>query len=176
MTGTTTASRSLAGLFQVGDRLRDTAEVTLRRANGAARAMVGGYRPVRLTWKEQAAERTLARQLWNEEGWVVAGRTGKPLSPNIDYREWKSLLTAAGLRDGRLHDARHTAATVHLLLGVPDRAVMDVMGWSSSTMVKRYQHITAPVRMDIAERVGGLIWAAWQESSEHSSDGEQQPA
>jgi hypothetical protein len=36
---------------------------------------------------------------------------------------------------------------------------MDVMGWSSSAMVKRYQHITAPVRMDIAERVGGLLWA-----------------
>ncbi|GAA1611987.1 hypothetical protein GCM10009789_77900 [Kribbella sancticallisti] len=25
-------------------------------------------------------------------------------------------------------------------------------------MVKRYQHITAPVRMDIAKRVGGLLW------------------
>jgi hypothetical protein len=35
---------------------------------------------------------------------------------------------------------------------------MDVMGWSSSAMVKRYPHITAPVRMDIAERVGGLLW------------------
>jgi integrase len=76
----------------------------------------------------------------------------------MDYREWKSLLVAAGIRNGRLHDARHTAATVLLLLGVPERAVMDVMGWSSSAMVKRYQHITAPVRMDIAERVGGLLW------------------
>ncbi|MFI5732594.1 hypothetical protein ACIA49_20920 [Kribbella sp. NPDC051587] len=25
-------------------------------------------------------------------------------------------------------------------------------------MVKRYQHITATVRMDIAKRVGGLLW------------------
>ncbi|WP_405070561.1 tyrosine-type recombinase/integrase [Kribbella sp. NBC_01510] len=115
-------------------------------------------------WKEQTAERALARQLWNEEGWVFAGPTGKPLSPNVDRREWKSLLTAAALRDGRLDDTRHTAATVLLLLGVPDRAVMDVMGWSSSTTVTRYQHITAPVRMDIAERVGGLIWAARQQA------------
>ena len=76
----------------------------------------------------------------------------------MDYREWKSLLVAAGIRNGRLHDARHTAATVLLLLGVPERAVMDVMGWSSSAMVERYQHITAPVRMDIAERVCGLLW------------------
>jgi hypothetical protein len=36
---------------------------------------------------------------------------------------------------------------------------MDAMGWSSSSMVKRYQHITAPVRMDIAKPVGGLLWA-----------------
>jgi hypothetical protein len=53
---------------------------------------------------------------------------------------------------------------------------MDVMGWSSSTMVKRYQHITAPVRMDIAERVGALIWAARQERSGDVSDGAQQSA
>ena len=90
---------------------------------------------------------------------MFAGRTGNALSPNMDYREWKALLVAAGVRDGRLHDARHTAATVLLLLGVPDRAVMDLMGWSSSAMVKRYQHITAPVRMDIAKPVGGLLWA-----------------
>jgi integrase len=65
--------------------------------------------------------------------------------------------TASRGWNGRLHDARHTAATVLLLLGVPERAVMDAMGWFSSSMVKRYQHITAPVRMDIAKRVGGLL-------------------
>ncbi|TDU89445.1 site-specific recombinase XerD [Kribbella voronezhensis] len=110
-------------------------------------------------WKAQAAERVTARQLWKDEGWVFAKRTGQALSPNMDYREWKDILAKAGIREGRLHDARHAAATVLLLLGVPDRAVMDVMGWSSSSMVKRYQHVTAVVRMDIAERVGGLIWA-----------------
>ena len=34
----------------------------------------------------------------------------------------------AGVRDGRLHDARHTAATVPLVLGVPERSVMSIMG------------------------------------------------
>jgi len=121
-------------------------------------------------WKEQAAERTRARQLWKDEGWVFAKRTGEALSPNMDYREWKEILVAAGIRDGRLHDARHTAATVLLLLGVPERAVMDVMGWSSSSMVKRYQHVTAPVRMDIAERVGGLLWAATEAGEDDDPD------
>ena len=47
-----------------------------------------------------------------------------------DWTDWKKLLNRAGVRDGRLNDARHTAATVLLLLGVPERAVMGVMGWS----------------------------------------------
>jgi integrase len=109
-------------------------------------------------WTQQVDERAKARQLWVDEGWVFASRRGQPLNTNTDDREWKSPLADAGVRGGRLHDARHTAATVVLLLGVPERAVMDVMGWSSSAMVKRYQHITAPVRSDIAARVGGLIW------------------
>jgi integrase len=62
------------------------------------------------------------------------------------------------LRDARLHDARHTAATVLLILGVPERAAMGLMGWSSSAMAARYQHITGAIRGDVAERVGGLIW------------------
>jgi integrase len=62
------------------------------------------------------------------------------------------------LRDGRLHDARHTAATVLLVLEVAQRAVMGIMGWSDASMAKRYQHITEPVWKDVAERVGGLLW------------------
>jgi hypothetical protein len=43
-------------------------------------------------------------------------------------------LAAAGLRDGRLHDARRTAGTMLLILGVPERAVMGLMCWSSTGM------------------------------------------
>ncbi|MBA2324278.1 MAG: tyrosine-type recombinase/integrase, partial [Pseudonocardiales bacterium] len=60
----------------------------------------------------------------------------------------------------RTHDARHTAATVLLILGVPERAVMGLMGWSTTAMAARYQHITGTIRNDVAERVGGLIWGA----------------
>ncbi|MFI6681994.1 hypothetical protein [Kribbella sp. NPDC050470] len=43
------AASSLDGLFEDGGRLRDAAEVILRRANGVARSLTDGYRPVRLT-------------------------------------------------------------------------------------------------------------------------------
>jgi integrase len=71
---------------------------------------------------------------------------GKPIDPKRDHDAWKDLLKAAGVRDARLHDARHTAATMLLLLSVPDRAVMDVMGWSEMSMLTRYQHVTDPLR------------------------------
>jgi integrase len=58
-----------------------------------------------------------------------------------------------------LHDARHTAATVLLVLGVPERTVMAIMGWSSTSMAARYQHVTDPIRRTVAAQVGGLLWA-----------------
>lgn len=108
--------------------------------------------------KIQEKERAEAGTLWIGGGWVFATPTGGPTNPRTDYTEWKRLLIAAGIRDGRLHDARHTAATVLLLLGVPDRAVMGIMGWSNATMAARYQHLTAPIRRDVAQRVGSLLW------------------
>ncbi len=65
------------------------------------------------------------------------------------------LLIRAGVRDGRLHGARHTAATVLLLLGVPERAVMGVMGWSNTAMAARYRHLTAAIQRDIANALAG---------------------
>lgn len=53
---------------------------------------------------------------------------------NTHYDAWKQLLTDAKVRDGRLHDARHTAATVLLIPGVPERVAMQIMGWSSTAM------------------------------------------
>jgi integrase len=46
-----------------------------------------------------------------------------------------------------------------LLLGVRERAVMDVMGWSNAAMVKRYAHVTARLRRDIADRLNTFLWA-----------------
>ena len=70
------------------------------------------------------------------------------------------------MREARLHDARHTAATTLLLLGVPERAVMDVMGWSNSAMVRRYSHVTAWLRRDIADRLNSFLWSANETTNE----------
>jgi hypothetical protein len=45
-----------------------------------------------------------------------------------------------------------------LILGVPARTVMSLMGWSSSEMAARYQHVTDTIRQDVARQVDALIW------------------
>lgn len=116
---------------------------------------------------EQERERQHAGTEWHEGGWMFTQPTGKPIDPRRDLVDWKALLEEAGVRDARLHDARHTAATVLLLLGVPDRAVMEFMGWSNSAMAKRYQHMTAVLRDNIAKRLSGFLW----QESRSSADG-----
>lgn len=109
--------------------------------------------------REQLKERLHAGSLWQEGGWVFTTLVGRPIAPNSDYHEWRALLQCAGVRHARLHDARHTAATVLLVLGVPERTVMSIMGWSSTSMAARYQHVTDPIRREVASRVGGLLFA-----------------
>lgn len=108
--------------------------------------------------ERQAREREHAGTEWEDGGWIFTQPNGRPLDPRADYEEWKNLLTAADVREARLHDARHTAATVLLLLGVPDRTVMDVMGWSTLSMKARYMHVTEQVKRDVADLLNGYFW------------------
>ncbi len=82
---------------------------------------------------------------------------GARVDPRANHSAWKELLAEAGVRDARLHDVRHTAATMLLVLNVPTRAMMDVMGWSQASMAGRYQHVPNKLRRDIADRLGGLL-------------------
>ncbi|GAA3689330.1 site-specific integrase [Microlunatus aurantiacus] len=110
--------------------------------------------------EEQDRERAIAGSLWVETDRVFTNELGEAIKPNSDYHAWKALLQRAGVRDARLHDARHTAATVLLVLGVPERTVMGIMGWSSTGMAARYQHVSDPIRHSVAKLVDGLIWAS----------------
>ncbi|MET7694152.1 site-specific integrase [Streptomyces sp. NPDC005483] len=111
--------------------------------------------------EEQDRQRAEAGADWEDKGYVFATPTGGPLSPNTDYHVWKRLLRDAGVRDGRLHDARHTAATVLLLLGVPDVIVDAIMGWEpggAARMRARYMHVTGPMLRKVADQVGEKLW------------------
>jgi integrase len=124
---------------------------------------------------EQDRERTKAAELWQETEYVFTSPTGQPLNPRTDHSDWKLLVARAGVSERRLHDARHAAATVLLLLGVTERTVMGVMGWSNTAMAARYQHLTTTIRRDVAQRVGGLLWEPAEDTSpEHQSHGDEE--
>ena len=106
----------------------------------------------------QLEERLRAGSEWQDNGLVFTQPNGKPVDPRADNRAWKALLRDAGVRDARLHDARHTAATLLLLQGVDDRVVMEIFGHSQLSMTARYQHVMPELARDAAERMGNALW------------------
>ena len=59
----------------------------------------------------------------------------------------------------RVHDARHTAATLLLAHGVDQRVVMEILGHSQITMTySSYAHVLPQVMTDAAERIGRALW------------------
>ncbi|WP_432051115.1 tyrosine-type recombinase/integrase [Verrucosispora sp. NA02020] len=119
--------------------------------------------------RAQEAEREHARDLWDGQvstldsrqlnGLVFASVTGRPLDPRADWAAWKALLRSAGVRDARLHDARHTAASILLAQGVPARVVMELLGHSQIGLtLGTYSHVAPELSRAAAEGIGGALW------------------
>ena len=96
---------------------------------------------------------------WHHYRLVFAQPSGQPIDPSADYAAWKGLLRAAGVRAARLHDARHTAATLLLTQGVPARVAMQILGHSQiSLTLGTYSHVAPELARDATERVGRVLW------------------
>jgi integrase len=67
---------------------------------------------------------------WTSYELVFATRTGHPIEPRNLARSFKRITTRAGLRPIRLHDLRHTTATLLKNLGVAPRDAMEILGHS----------------------------------------------
>ncbi len=64
--------------------------------------------------RRQRAERLAAGAPWEDWDLVFCSPAGAPTDPHDDWDDWRALLSAAGVREARVHDARHTAATLLL--------------------------------------------------------------
>jgi len=81
------------------------------------------------------------------------------LSPRNDYRDFRRLVGAAGLRRVRLHDLRHTAASLMLAQGVSPRVVIEILGHSQiSVTMNTYSHVTPASLREAVARVEGLLF------------------
>ena len=97
----------------------------------------------------------------NGRSWDLVFRQpdGKPVGHKRDHADWKSLLVDAGVRDARLHDALHTAASLLLLLKVPARVVMDILGHSSHQLtMNTYSHVAPELNGEAAQLMAGAVW------------------
>jgi integrase len=109
--------------------------------------------------RAQAEERLAAGPAWSPDADLLfPDPFGRPADPAKDWRAWKQVLRAAGVRDVRLHDARHTAATLLLVQGVDIRTVMAIMGWTEMATAQRYSHAVDELRQEAARRMGSALW------------------
>jgi len=90
---------------------------------------------------------------------MFSQRNGRPINNKTDRAAWKAFTRAHGIEGMRVHDARHTSATILLELGVAPRVVMEMMGWSQMSMLTRYQHVMDPVKHSVSEQVGEALFS-----------------
>lgn len=128
---------------------------------------------------DQLAERKDAGEFWEDWGLVFTTGFGTPLSPRNDYREFRRIVERVGLRRVRLHDLRHTAATLMLGQAVSPRVIMEMLGHSQiSITMNLYSHVTVELSRDAADRVQDLLWPAPKgpgAASEAASDDQKPP-
>ncbi|MEI6779203.1 MAG: tyrosine-type recombinase/integrase, partial [Chloroflexales bacterium] len=109
-----------------------------RRTLPLAPALLERLRAYRLNQEE---ERALMGPGWNERGLIFVAETGAPVGPSNLARHYRVLLVCAGLGPLRLHDLRHTCAT---LLGerISDRVIAAILGHTPGTVTARYAKVT----------------------------------
>ena len=93
--------------------------------------------------KEQREMRLQLGRLWEggNDGYVIAQRWGKPLSPRTIDRWWELALEHAGLPHRRLHASRHTAATVLALRGEKAEVIAAWLGHADGGTLARRVYI-----------------------------------
>lgn len=107
----------------------------------------------------QLEEREAAGSLWEEHDLVFAQVNGRPLDKRSDWEAWKALLKRAEVREVRLHDGRHTAATLLLSEGVHPRVVMELLGHAQMrTTTDTYSHVMPALAKEAAAKMGTALW------------------
>ena len=106
----------------------------------------------------QLEARLAAGGHWQDRSFVLTSSVGTPLEPRNVTRQFKALLTAAKLPDMRLHDLRHSCATLLLAQGVNPRVVMETLGHSQvSLTLNTYSHVLPALQRDAAARMNAVF-------------------
>jgi integrase len=103
-------------------------------------------------------ERALMGGAYNEHDLCFAREDGAPIHPALLTQAFAKHVASAGLPTIRLHDLRHTHATLALVSGVPVHVVSARLGHSSpSITLNVYSHLLPTSDESAAERVAELV-------------------
>ncbi|WP_256868508.1 tyrosine-type recombinase/integrase [Candidatus Entotheonella palauensis] len=93
--------------------------------------------------------------------YVIVGR--EPLSHLVNLRKpWARIRAKAGLDDFRLHDLRHSFASVGAGLGVSLPIIGKMLGHTQAATTQRYAHLAADPVKEATDKIGETIAAALQ--------------
>lgn len=100
----------------------------------------------------QAEHRLSIGSAFKNEGWVFCKDDGSHLSPTTLTRTFAAIRDELGLPPVRLHDLRHTHATLLLQAGIHLKVVQERLGHSTITVTADvYSHVTAGLQRAAAE-------------------------
>ena len=117
------------------------------------------------------ARGALALQLVRPDAYVVGNENGEPIHPDRFTRRFTDSVASCqkGLgEDGpellpaiRLHDLRHTHASLLLGAGIPVKVVSERLGHASATItLNTYQHVLPGMQQEAAARFAALVGGA----------------
>ncbi|WP_280215433.1 tyrosine-type recombinase/integrase [Nocardia cyriacigeorgica] len=91
--------------------------------------------------RTQKAEALALGLGWSDNGLVAVHEDGSPIRPEWYTDEFQRQAKGAGLPVIRLHDARHTAATILLDSGAAVATVAKWLGHDPAVLLRRYAHV-----------------------------------
>ncbi len=96
-----------------------------------------------------------------EDDYVFTTPDGASLHPHAISQAFEAHIKRAGLPRIRLHDLRHTWASLALAAGVPAKVVSERLGHASVAFTMSvYQHVMPGMQREAAEKMAGLIFRA----------------
>jgi integrase len=115
---------------------------------------------LQVAWrKRQTAERLAWGPAWTDAGLVFTREDGRPLHPQKITRAFPRHVLAAGLPMIRLHDLRHTHATLALAAGVHPKIVQERLGHANIAItLDTYGHAVPALRNRPPRPVARLVF------------------
>ena len=111
--------------------------------------------------KQQLEERVLAGLRPEDFALVFAHPDGSPIHPDYFSQCFERLLAKGALPRIRLHDLRHTHATILLKAGVPAKVVSERLGHANVAFTMNvYQHVLPGMQADAAAVFSDAVFGA----------------